>query len=109
LTTSAGAGSSCSSTAWTVGGTARAAPPSRGDTGELTIGDVTGPLTLAVVIGGVEDFFDSTRHVGIEAPGEDRRSDFGLGFGALGAALGDVVKIELDLEFIEPGWARMFR
>jgi polyisoprenoid-binding protein YceI len=44
-----------------------------------------------------------TRHVGFEATGEIRRTDFGLGFGALGAALGDVVKIELDLEFIEPG------
>ncbi|MGH3917467.1 MAG: hypothetical protein ACRDRY_14605 [Pseudonocardiaceae bacterium] len=31
-----------------------------------------------------------------------RRKDFGLGFGALGAMLGDVVTIELDLEFIEP-------
>jgi polyisoprenoid-binding protein YceI len=70
--------------------------------GDLTIGDVTGPLTLAVVIGGVEDFFDGTRHVGFEATGEIRRTDFGLGFGVLGAALGDVVKIELDLEFIEP-------
>jgi len=28
--------------------------------------------------------------------------DFDLGFGALGALLGDTVKIELDLEFIEP-------
>ena len=70
--------------------------------GELTIGDVTAPITLAVEAGDVGDYFDGTRHVGIEAIGEIRRSDFGLGFGPLGAMLGDVVKIELDLEFIEP-------
>jgi polyisoprenoid-binding protein YceI len=70
--------------------------------GELTIGDVTRPLTLAVEFGGVEAFFDGTRHAGFEATGEIRRKDFGLGFGPLGAMLGDVVKIELDLEFIEP-------
>ncbi len=70
--------------------------------GDLTIGDVTAPITLAVEAGDVGDYFDGTRHVGIEASGEIRRSDFGLGFGPLGAMLGDVVKIELDLEFIEP-------
>ncbi len=70
--------------------------------GELTIGDVTGPLTLDVEFGGVDDFFDGTRHAGFEATGEIRRNDFGLGLGALGAMLGDVVTIELDLEFVEP-------
>lgn len=70
--------------------------------GELTIGEVTRPLTLSVAFGGVEAFFDGTRHAGFEATGELRRKDFGLGFGPLGAMLGDVVKIELDLEFIEP-------
>lgn len=71
--------------------------------GELTIGDVTRPLSLDVELGGVEDFFDGTRHAGFEATGELRRKDFGLGFGPLGAMLGDVVKIELDLQFVEPG------
>ncbi|MBA2496721.1 MAG: YceI family protein [Acidimicrobiia bacterium] len=71
--------------------------------GELTIGTVTRPLTLAVELGGVEAFFDGTRHAGFEATGEIRRKDFDLGFGPLGAMLGDVVKFELDLEFIEPG------
>ena len=70
--------------------------------GELTIGDVTRPLTLGVELGGVEPFFDGTRHAGFEATGELRRRDFGLGFGALGAMLGDVVEIELDLQFVEP-------
>ena len=70
--------------------------------GDLTIGEVTRPLTLSVELGGVEPFFDGTRHAGFEATGEVRRKDFGLGFGPLGAALGDVVKIELDLQFVEP-------
>jgi polyisoprenoid-binding protein YceI len=70
--------------------------------GELTIGDVTHPVTLAVELGGVESFFDGSRHAGFEASGEIRRKDFGLGFGPLGAMLGDVVKFDLDLEFIEP-------
>lgn len=70
--------------------------------GELTIGGVTRPLTFSVEVGGVEDFFDGTRHVGFEATGEIYRKDFGLTFGALDAGLGDAVKIELDLEFIEP-------
>jgi polyisoprenoid-binding protein YceI len=70
--------------------------------GELTIGEVTRPITLDVEFGGVADFFDGTRHAGFEATGELRRKDFGLGFGPLGIALGDVVKLELDLEFIEP-------
>jgi polyisoprenoid-binding protein YceI len=70
--------------------------------GELSIGDVKRPISLALEFGGVADFFDGTRHAGFEARGELRRKDYGLGFGPLGAMLGDVVKIELDLEFIEP-------
>ena len=70
--------------------------------GELTIGTETRPISLDVELGGVESFFDGTRHAGFEATAELRRKDFGLGFGALGAMLGDVVKIELDLQFVEP-------
>lgn len=70
--------------------------------GELTIGSVTNPVTLDVEFGGVADFFDGTRHAGFEARGELRRKDFGLDFGPIGMMLGDVVKLELDLEFIEP-------
>jgi len=70
--------------------------------GELTIGEVTRPLTLDVELGGVEPFVDGTRHAGFEATGQLRRRDFGLGFGPLGTMLGDVVKIELDLQFVEP-------
>lgn len=70
--------------------------------GDLTIGDVVRSLILTAELGGVESFFDGTRHAGFEARGEVRRKDFGLGFGPLGATLGDVVKIELDLQFVEP-------
>lgn len=70
--------------------------------GELTIGEITQPVSLAVELGGVEAFVDGRRHAGFEASGEVRRKDFGLGFGPLGAMLGDVVKIELDLQFVEP-------
>ncbi|MEV2210902.1 YceI family protein [Streptomyces sp. NPDC050997] len=69
--------------------------------GDLTIGDVTRPLTLAVELGGVVDFpLDQRRHAGFEATGEIRRGDFGLDFGT--GLLGDVVKIHLDIQFVEP-------
>ncbi len=70
--------------------------------GDLQIGDVVRPLALAVEFGGIEAYFDGTRHAGFEATGELRRKDFGLGFGPLDVMLGDVVKIELDLQFVEP-------
>ncbi|MFG2499622.1 YceI family protein [Streptomyces sp. NPDC048441] len=69
--------------------------------GELTIGDVTKPITLAVEFGGLQAFpGDGRRHAGFEATGEIRRSDYGLDFGA--GMLGDVVKIQLDMQFLEP-------
>lgn len=70
--------------------------------GELTIGEVTRPVKFDVEFGGVESFFDGTRHAGFEATGEIRRKDFDLSFGPLSALLGDVVKVQLDLQFIEP-------
>ncbi|MBO2453053.1 YceI family protein [Actinomadura barringtoniae] len=69
--------------------------------GELTIGDVTRPLSLAVEFGGVVDSaVDGRRHAGFEATGEIRRKEFGLDFAP--GVLGDVVKINLDLQFVEP-------
>lgn len=69
--------------------------------GELTIGGVTRPVVLAVEFGGVVDVpLDGSRHAGFEATGEIRRSDFGLDFGA--GLLGDVVKIRLDMQCVEP-------
>lgn len=71
--------------------------------GEVTIGEVTRPVTFEVDFGGVQDFsVDGRGHAGFEARGEIRRSDFDLGFGAVGAVLGDVVKVELDLQFVAP-------
>ncbi|MEV0221276.1 YceI family protein [Streptomyces sp. NPDC050704] len=69
--------------------------------GELTIGGVSRPVTLDVEFGGVVDsVIDNRRHAGFEATGEIRRSDYGLDFG--GGMLGDVVKIQLDMQFVEP-------
>jgi polyisoprenoid-binding protein YceI len=71
--------------------------------GELTIGDVTRPVRFDVEYGGIEVFpVDGSRHAGFEASGEIRRSDFGIHFGPLNPALGDVIKIQLDFEFVEP-------
>ena len=67
--------------------------------GELTIGQVTQPVTLDVEFGGVAEFpVDGSTHAGFEATTEIRRKDFGIDvFG-----LGDVVKVELDLQLIAP-------
>jgi len=75
-------------------------------TGDLAIGDVTRPISLDVEFGGLQDFPGGPRHAGFEARGEFRRSDFGLdlslppGVGAV--MLSDVVKIELDIQLLEP-------
>lgn len=77
--------------------------------GEATIGDVTRPLTLDVELGGIETFVDGTRHAGFEAKGELRRKEFGIDIalppGVSVVALGDVVKIELDIQLLEPATA----
>ena len=71
--------------------------------GDLTIGDVTRPVTLDVELGGVAEFpADGRRHAGFEATGQIRRQDFGLMPAIPSAMLGDVIKIELDLQLIEP-------
>jgi polyisoprenoid-binding protein YceI len=69
--------------------------------GDLTIGEVTRSVTFDVEFGGVEDsIVDGRRHAGFEAKGEIRRSHFDLGFAL--AILGDSVKIQLDMQFVEP-------
>ncbi|MCU1377416.1 MAG: hypothetical protein JWN29_399 [Acidimicrobiales bacterium] len=74
--------------------------------GELTIGEVTKPLTLAVELGGLETFPGGPRHAGFEATAEVRRKEFDIDIamppGVSGAMLGDVVKVELDLQLLEP-------
>lgn len=71
-------------------------------TGDLTIGDVTRPVSLAVELGGLQEFPGGPRHAGFEATGQIRRQDFGLIPSVPGAMLGDVIKIELDLQLLEP-------
>src|SRR5436190_9648610 len=74
--------------------------------GELTIGDITRPIVLAVELGGIENFPGGPRHAGFEASTEIRRKDFGIDLamppGVSAVALGDVVKVELDLQLLEP-------
>ena len=71
--------------------------------GELTIGDVTKPFALDVELGGIADFpLGGPRHAGLTATGELRRSDFGIAPSYPAPVLGDVVKVELDLELLEP-------
>ena len=74
--------------------------------GELTIGDVTHPVVLAVELGGIETFPGGPRHAGFEATTEIRRKDFGIDLamppGVSAVVLGDVVKVELDLQLLEP-------
>ncbi|MDQ2648507.1 MAG: YceI family protein [Actinomycetota bacterium] len=71
--------------------------------GELTIGEVTKPLVLAVEFGGVEEYpIDGRRHAGFEASGELRRIDFGIAPGIPAPMLGDVVKVQLDIQLVAP-------
>jgi len=74
--------------------------------GDLTIGDVTRPLRLDVELGGVEEFPGGPRHAGFEVTGELRRKEFGIDLamppGVSAVALGDVVKLELDIQLLEP-------
>ena len=71
--------------------------------GDLTIGDVTRPVTLQAELGGVESFpMDGSTHAGFEATAEIKRSDFGITFGPLDAALGNVIKIAIDLQLVAP-------
>jgi polyisoprenoid-binding protein YceI len=69
--------------------------------GDLTIGDVTRPITFDVEFGGVVDVpMDGSRHAGFDATGEFRRSDFGLDFAP--GILGNVIKVNLEVQFVEP-------
>src|SRR6202011_1992518 len=74
--------------------------------GDLTIRDITRPIGLALALGGIETFPGGPRHAGFEATTEIRRKDFGIDValppGVSVVALGDVVKVELDLQLLEP-------
>jgi len=71
--------------------------------GELAIGDVTQPHSLDVTFEGVAVFpRDGRLHAGFATSTEVRRKDFGLGFGAMGAGMGAVVAVEIDVELVGP-------
>jgi polyisoprenoid-binding protein YceI len=74
--------------------------------GDLTLGDVTRPVTLAVEFGGIEEFPGGPRHAGFEATTEIRRKEFGIDVamppGVATTLLGDRVKVEIDLQLVEP-------
>jgi polyisoprenoid-binding protein YceI len=74
--------------------------------GDLTIGDVTRPQRFDLEFGGIEEFPGGPRHAGFEATGELRRKEFGIDLamppGVSAVALGDLVKIELDIQLLEP-------
>ena len=71
-------------------------------TGDVTIGDVTRPLTLHTEFGGAQPAHDGICHAGFEAVADLRRKEFGIGVDIPGAAVGDVVKVELEVQLIEP-------
>ena len=77
-------------------------------TGDLTLNGRTHPITLHIEVGGLQAFpGDNTVHLGVVATGSLRRSAFGIEFGLipLGGeklALGDEVKFEIDLQFVQP-------
>jgi polyisoprenoid-binding protein YceI len=75
--------------------------------GELTINGITRPVALDVEFSGVEVFpADGTTHAGFSATTEVNRNDFGVDFnmplGMDKMALGQKVKVELDLQFVAP-------
>jgi len=75
--------------------------------GDLTINGITRPVVLEVEFSGVEVFpADGSTHAGFSAVTEINRNDFGVDFnmplGMDKMALGQKVKVELDLQFVAP-------
>lgn len=75
--------------------------------GELDLNGVTRPVELDVEFNGAEDWpFDQKQHAGFSATGTISRKEFGVDFevplGVDKVALGDKVKIELEMQFVEP-------
>lgn len=72
-------------------------------TGDLTIRDVTRPITLQAEIGGsMVDFYGQTK-VGFDAAGTIQRKDFGLSWDAVteagGVVVSNDVKLQLAVQF----------
>jgi polyisoprenoid-binding protein YceI len=74
--------------------------------GDLTIGEITQRVSLAVEFAGIENFPGGPRHAGFEAGTEIRRKDFGIDIamppGVSAVALGDKVKSSLAYNCSNP-------
>ena len=74
-------------------------------TGDLTIRGITKPVTLDVEMGGLITDFQGKRRLGFTMEGKVNRHDFGLEWNRMlesgGFVVGDMVKIEIDVEAIE--------
>ena len=73
-------------------------------TGNLTIRDVTKPVTVRVVYGGVaQDFYGNTK-AGFEVTGKINRKEFGLQWNGVtetgSVVVSDEVRINADLQFL---------
>jgi polyisoprenoid-binding protein YceI len=72
--------------------------------GELTIKDVTRPITLAATIEGrMADPFGGKERLGISATGQVNRMDFGLNWDGVAGAVpfaGHTIKLNLDAEIV---------
>ncbi len=75
--------------------------------GDLTINGTTKPLALDVEFNGVEHYpLDQKDHAGFSATATIARSDFGIDFdvplGVDKLAIGDKVRVEIEIQFVEP-------
>ncbi|MFC7220124.1 YceI family protein [Streptomyces polyrhachis] len=68
--------------------------------GELNLRGVARPVTLAMELGGFGDHPMGGKVAGFEATTEINRSDFGVTGGIAGAAVGEKIKITLDIEAV---------
>lgn len=66
--------------------------------GELTLRGVTKPVTLKLELNGFGKGFDGNAVAGFSAATEISRSDFGVTGGPAGAAVGDKIRIALEVE-----------
>ena len=75
--------------------------------GELTINGITRPVSFPVEFNGVDTYpMDGSQHAGFSAETTINRSDYGIDFnmpiGVDKLALGEKVKVELELQFVAP-------
>lgn len=66
--------------------------------GELTLKGVTKPVTLQLELNGFGTHYEGHAIAGFSAATEVNRSDFGVTGGAAGAAVGEKIRIALEIE-----------